>query len=76
MTGEDITSWRNEMGFSQAAAARALGIAVETMRAYERGQWTNKSPAVIPDTIAGYCEHMLAVRRLDRANTERSKPAK
>lgn len=38
MTAEDFIAWRGVLGFNRAEASRRLGIAPNTVTAYERGQ--------------------------------------
>lgn len=38
MTAEDFTDWREHLGLNRSQAAAALGVALNTITAYERGQ--------------------------------------
>ena len=56
MTPADFKSWRKRLGFSQADAARVLGISVSRIADYETGikRGTDR-PAPIPKHIALAC---------------------
>ena len=38
MTPASLKNWRKQLGYSRAAAARELGCAVNSIRAWETGQ--------------------------------------
>ncbi|MBK3797885.1 hypothetical protein GAY33_01275 [Azospirillum brasilense] len=60
MTQEEFKVWRVLMGYSQAEAGRALGLAVrpdgttcDAVRHYERGT------RAVPETVAKLCEYVM-----------------
>jgi len=38
MSPKSLTAWRNRLGLNKSAAALALGLARNTLEAYERGR--------------------------------------
>jgi len=61
MTPEQFKSWRDEMGFTQAEAAEALGVSKGTVRNYEIGARREDGRAVvIPKTVALACAAVSA----------------
>lgn len=61
MTPDQFTAWRHAQHLSKREAASALGIARNTLRAYETGRYR------IPRYIALACEAVTSKRNLDRA---------
>lgn len=59
MKPADLIAWRNRMGFSQAAAAAALGCGERTLRDYE----ARRSP--IPLHISLACQQLEKPPKLD-----------
>jgi transcriptional regulator with XRE-family HTH domain len=57
MTGIDLKAWRVRLGYTQAAAAEALGISVSQIIDYETGHKRGTDrPAVIPRVVALACQ--------------------
>lgn len=58
MTPSDFRAWRRRLGFSQAAAARALGIHVQTVKRYEIAPETalDDPPFAVPRVVALACK--------------------
>lgn len=73
MTNDEFKAWRKYMGFSQPAAGRALGISVETVKAYERGTWANGTPAVPSDTVSILCGYIRKAEEQSRETAKRAK---
>lgn len=44
----DLRAARKSIGMTQAALAARLGLSINTVAAYERGYWPNKTPASAP----------------------------
>jgi transcriptional regulator with XRE-family HTH domain len=57
MTGPEFRTWRARLGYTQAAAAEALGISVSQIADYESGtkRGTDRA-APIPRVIALACQ--------------------
>lgn len=49
MSPEDFKAWRKHMGYSQRAAAKALGVVLTTLQAWERGRAYATGKRVIID---------------------------
>ena len=47
MTPDQIRAWRKALDFSQAEAARALDVPVQTLRAWEAGRYPVKHGRVL-----------------------------
>lgn len=61
MTSDHMLAWRSEMGFTQRAAAVALGVSLATYQAWERGRsWENNRPLAIDRRTALACAALLA----------------
>lgn len=61
MTSAELAAWRAEMGFSQAAAARALGVTLATYQSLERGAtWATGRAKSIDRRTALACAAILA----------------
>ncbi len=61
MTADDLAAWRAHMGYSQRAAAEALGISLPTYQQLERGsKWADGSPAPIDRRTALACAALAA----------------
>jgi transcriptional regulator with XRE-family HTH domain len=61
MTPAEIKTWRQEMNFSQRAAAAALGISLRSYQALERGRgWESGAPVKIDDRTALACAAIRA----------------
>lgn len=61
MSPADFRAWRKHMGFSQRAAADALGVALPTMQAWERGvAFATGKPVVIDRRTALACAALAA----------------
>lgn len=61
MRAEDFLSWRKQMKMSQRAAAGALGVALPTLQAWERGQsFQTGKPVEIDRRTALACAALAA----------------
>lgn len=61
MTPEDLLAWRKHMRFAQRAAAEALGVALPTYQAMERGTaFATGKPVAIDRRTALACEALAA----------------
>ena len=59
MTPSSFKSWRESLGFSQQAAADALGLSKGSIELYERGSRREDGrPVVIPTTVQLACERV------------------
>lgn len=60
MTGADFLAWRKRLGFTRAAAAKALGISPSRIQDFEAGQTRGKPPvpAPIPKAIEMACAYI------------------
>jgi len=57
MTGPDLKAWRARLGYTQAAAAEALGLSVSQIGDYESGHKRGTDrPAIIPRVVALACQ--------------------
>lgn len=64
MTPEQFHRWRRHLGMTQAAAGKALGLGVTTIRNYERGCRPDGRPAPIPRTTELACAAVaLGIKR-------------
>lgn len=53
MTPAEFAAWREKLGLSKVAAAKALGISVATVALYENGKrFDDGRPVKIPKTVA------------------------
>jgi len=55
MTAKQMKEWRETMEWSQAEAARRLGLHYKTLRNYERGRRDDGRPSPIPRPVALAC---------------------
>ncbi len=56
MTHSDILEWRQRLGLSQRAAAKALGVSLRTYQVWERGSdFATGAPSVIDRRSALVC---------------------
>ncbi|MBS9476225.1 helix-turn-helix domain-containing protein [Ancylobacter radicis] len=56
MSPDDFKAWREAMGMSQTAAAKALGISKGSIELYEAGKRRDDGrPVIIPLTVALAC---------------------
>ena len=56
MTSSDLAAWRKWMGFSQRAAASALGVSLPTYQRLERGaKWADGVPVEVDRRTALAC---------------------
>ena len=68
MTPAEFAAWRRATGFSQRAAAAALGLSLPTVQAYERGALFQRDaegeerPAVIPRVVELACAWLKTMR--------------
>lgn len=61
MTPDDMLRWRQGMGFTQRAAAAALGVSLPTYQAMERGAaWQTDKPIRIDRRTALACAALRA----------------
>lgn len=61
MTPADFQAWRQGMGYSQRAAAEALGVSLPTLQAWERGTaFATGKPVVIDKRTALACAAIAA----------------
>ena len=61
MTPADFQAWRHRMGYSQRAAAQALGVSLPTLQAWERGTaFATGKPVVIDKRTALACAAISA----------------
>lgn len=61
MDSAQFRAWRKGLGFTQAAAAEALGLKKVTVTLYERGtRYEDGAPVVIPQHIALACAAISA----------------
>lgn len=61
MTPSDLAAWRAKMGYSQRAAAEALGMAPRSYQQLERGtSWTTGLPVSIDLRTALACAALAA----------------
>ncbi|NYT25411.1 helix-turn-helix transcriptional regulator [Alcaligenaceae bacterium] len=61
MTPEDFKAWRKHMSLSQRAAAEALGVALPTLQAWERGAaFATGKPVEIDRRTALACAALAA----------------
>lgn len=61
MTPAEFRVWRTGMGFSQTAAAAALGISKSSVELYELGHRKDDGrPVIIPRTVALACAAIAA----------------
>ena len=61
MTPADLAAWRAHLGYSQRAAAAALGITLTTYQRLERGaEWTNGAAVTIDRRTALACAAIAA----------------
>jgi DNA-binding XRE family transcriptional regulator len=60
VTPEDFRAWRRRLGVSQAAAARALGLHVQTVKRYEQDPETalDAAPFPVPRAVELACSHL------------------
>ena len=57
MDAQQFKQWRKSLGFSQKAAAEALGVSSMSIQLYERGfRHDDNRPVIIPPRIALACE--------------------
>ena len=57
MTGPDMREWRRRLGYTQQAAAAALGISVSQLIDYGTGhKRSTDRPAPIPRVVALACQ--------------------
>ncbi|MDX3806791.1 helix-turn-helix domain-containing protein [Bosea thiooxidans] len=72
MDAADFKAWRNSLGLSQRAAAKALGVSGVTVQLYERGfRHDDGRPVIIPERIALACEEVTRRRRSEAPETAR-----
>jgi len=57
MTPQEFKAWREAMGFTQQAAADAIGVSIQSVRLYEKGvrPGADPRPVEIPKTVALAC---------------------
>lgn len=68
MTPENFKTWRRKMSFSQRAAANALGVALSTLQAWERGAaFATGKPVEIDRRTALACAALAAGIEEERA---------
>lgn len=61
MRPEDMQAWRQHMGYSQRAAADALGVSLPTLQAMERGTaFATGKPVAIDKRTALACAALAA----------------
>lgn len=61
MTPDDFKAWRRQMGWSQQAAAEALGLGKSSIQLYEAGRRRDDHrPVEIPRTVALACAALAA----------------
>lgn len=61
MTHDDLAAWRAQMGYSQRAAAEALGVRLNTYQQWERGsRFHDGAPVVIDRRTALACAAIAA----------------
>jgi transcriptional regulator with XRE-family HTH domain len=61
MTSEQFREWRQQLGLSQAAAARALGLGRSTIIDYERGKKRGTDRAApVPRVVELACQALQA----------------
>lgn len=61
MNADDFKAWRKEMELSQSAAAKELGLSVDTLTNYEAGvRRDTGKPVLIPRYIALACAALKA----------------
>lgn len=61
MTPADLAAWRQHMGYSQRAAAAALGVTLATYQRLERGAaWSNDAAVTIDRRTALACAAIAA----------------
>jgi DNA-binding XRE family transcriptional regulator len=61
MSPEDMQAWRQHMGYSQRAAADALGVSLPTLQAMERGSaFATGKPVMIDRRTALACAAIAA----------------
>lgn len=61
MTADNFKAWRKEMELSQSAAAKELGLSVDTLTNYEAGiRRDNGKPVIIPRHVALACAALKA----------------
>lgn len=58
----DFVAWRNRLGWSQAAAAAALGLSRRWVQAYEAGEMEGR-PAPVPRTVRLACQGLEGARQ-------------
>ena len=61
MTPSDLSAWRNRMGYSQRAAAAALGVQLPAYQEWERGaRFRDGRPVVIDRRTELACAALAA----------------
>lgn len=72
MSPDDFKAWRARMGYSQRAAAKALGVALNTMQAWERGvAFHTGKPVAIDRRTALACAALAAGLDVWRGDAEK-----
>lgn len=61
MTHDQFTAWRKKLEWTQATAARELGLSLASMTLYERGRRSDGDEVFIPRSIELACE-LLAIQ--------------
>jgi transcriptional regulator with XRE-family HTH domain len=65
MTSVEFKAWRERLGFSQQAAAEALGLSKSSIELYERGSRRDDGrPVDIPTTVELSCKYLAQQARL------------